>query len=81
MNDKLDNKPLTIEELREMGGQPVYIADSGDWAIVAIEQKSRNTPPVPYLCGAHYDKLYNVSVNFYYKVGSKTIYRYPPADN
>ena len=28
------NEPLTIEELREMGGQPVYMPDTNCWALV-----------------------------------------------
>ena len=28
------NEPLTIEQLREMGGQPVYMPDTNCWALV-----------------------------------------------
>ena len=28
------NEPLTLEQLREMGGQPVYMPDTNCWALV-----------------------------------------------
>lgn len=33
------NDPLTLEELREMDGEPVYIGfgDCGEWAIIRLE--------------------------------------------
>lgn len=79
MRKDLYSTPLTLDELRKMGGQPVYIADYGDWAIVAIEQESRNSLPKPYLCGAHYDENHNLSVNFYYDFETRglTVYRCP----
>lgn len=33
---QLDDKPLTIEELREMDGQPVYLAVDHKWYIVSL---------------------------------------------
>ena len=32
--DMSDNKALTLEQLREMGGQPVYMPDTNCWALV-----------------------------------------------
>lgn len=55
MDKNLNLKPLTIEELCKMGGQPVYIADFNEWAIVSVEphrpNRIRQLPPDIYLKG------------------------------
>ena len=32
--ERTENKPLTIEQLKEMVGEPVYIHERGEWIIV-----------------------------------------------
>lgn len=32
------NEPLTIKELRQMHGEPVWIKEMGKWGIVAVDQ-------------------------------------------
>ncbi|MDR1631217.1 MAG: Lar family restriction alleviation protein [Oscillospiraceae bacterium] len=35
------NEPLTLDEIRGMDGEPVWIAEANIWAIVKCEQKGR----------------------------------------
>jgi len=34
------NEPLTLDELRQMDGEPVYVLDNRRWAIVRVEPGS-----------------------------------------
>lgn len=42
------NEPLTLEELREMNGEPVYVIwgneDKGEWYIVLLEEERLDNP-------------------------------------
>lgn len=64
------NDPLTLDQLREMNGEPVFLnfGDGGEWAIVRIRQGT------PYL--THKDAICN-HVSFALECGAK-IYRRKP---
>ena len=36
-----DNKALTLEQLREMNGQPVWVEEINHWALIDIETGGR----------------------------------------
>lgn len=69
------NEPLTIEELRNMGGEPVYCADYDLWGIVNIG-----------ICGQWKDKPFlggysrNVSFNYDIEMRGLTLYRQKPKE-
>ncbi len=44
------NEPLTLEQLREMDGNPVWIYDVNCWAIVAVEKYGRYAN-IPFAVG------------------------------
>ena len=64
------NDPLTLAELREMDGEPVFLdfGDGGEWVIVRIRQGT------PYL--THKDAICN-HVSFALECGGK-VYRRKP---
>ena len=64
------NEPLTLEQLREMDGEPVFLdfGDRGEWVIVRIRQGT------PYL--THKDAICN-HVSFALECGGK-VYRRKP---
>lgn len=66
----LPNAPLTLEELREMDGEPVFLdfGDGGEWVIVRIRQGT------PYL--THKDAICN-HVSFALECGAKIYHRKP----
>lgn len=35
------NEPLTLDDLREMDGRPVWVEDVNHWALVEVEKDSR----------------------------------------
>ena len=64
------NDPLTLEQLREMDGEPVFLdfGDGGEWVIVRIRQGT------PYL--THKDAICN-HVSFALECGAKIYHRKP----
>ena len=67
------NEPLTLEELREMDGQPVWVEDVKHWALIDIE-KGGQWDGVPFAVWAEN------GVKFTYNVESRDLhcYRRPP---
>lgn len=47
--EREDPKPLTIEELRQMHGQPVWLVDAKRWGIIDIEEHGQ-WEGVPFVC-------------------------------
>ena len=65
-----DNKALTLEQLREMDGQPVYCGDRKEWGIIHIDNDGA-WANVPFFRGVYCDL--DVQHN------GLTLYAYPPA--
>lgn len=67
------NDPLTIEQLREMDGEPVWVEDVKHWALIDIE-KGGQWDGVPFAIWAEN------GVKFTYNVESRNLhcYRRPP---
>lgn len=67
------NEPLTLERLREMDGEPVWVEDVKHWALIDIE-KGGQWDGVPFAVWAEN------GVNFTYNVESRDLhcYRRPP---
>lgn len=68
-----DNKALTVEELREMNGQPVWCSELECHGIIAVDSSGR-WKDMPFLCGRW------EQADFKYDIDSRglTIYRRPP---
>lgn len=73
------NKPLTIEELRQMNGQPVWCEEINEWGIVKIETIGRWANKI-FLIG-HYGNE-QVRTNFEYDVEMRglELYRHKPTE-
>lgn len=41
LEESMPNEPLTIEELREMNGEPVWVTPLGFWALVIAKRDER----------------------------------------
>ena len=67
------NEPLTLDELREMDGEPVWVEEVEHWALIDIE-KSGQWDGVPFAVWAEN------GVKFTYNVESRDLhcYRRPP---
>ena len=67
------NEPLTIEQLRQMDGEPVWVEDVKHWALIDIE-KGGQWDGVPFAVWAEN------GVKFTYNVESRDLhcYRRPP---
>ena len=67
------NEPLTIEQLREMDGEPVWVEDVKHWALIDIE-KGGQWDGVPFAIWAEN------GTKFTYNVESRGLhcYRRPP---
>lgn len=68
------NPPLTLEELRELEGEPVWCEDYKLWGIVKVESKGP-WANMPFLCGVYHS--YGVATNFEYDIEKRglTLYR------
>lgn len=68
-----DNKALTLDELREMDGEPVWVEEVEHWALIDIE-KSGQWDGVPFAIWAEN------GTKFTYNVESRGLhcYRRPP---
>lgn len=73
------NDPLTLEELREMDGEPVWCEDYQLLGIVEIESKGQWANH-PFLCGAYH--IDGIAVNFEYDIEKRglTLYRRKPEE-
>ena len=71
--DMSDNKALTLERLREMDGEPVWVEDVKHWALIDIE-KGGQWDGVPFAIWAEN------GVKFTYNVEIRNLhcYRSPP---
>ena len=69
----LPNEPLTLEQLREMDGEPVWVEDVKHWALIDIE-KGGQWDGVPFAIWAEN------GTKFTYNVESRGLhcYRRPP---
>lgn len=71
-----ENEPLTLEEILQMDGQPVYVAWDGrrkDWALVHGFWKAKGAAYLTYSNGD------SDLIEFLLKDGAK-IYRHPPKE-
>ena len=67
-------KPLTLEQLREMDGQPAWCEDVGRWAIVSVDNVGE-WKGVPFALFMENGAKFNWNV----EVRKLTLYSYPPA--
>lgn len=58
-----DPQPLTIEELRQMDGEPVWVVEWNHWALVSVEE-IRKLGEIPFLRCVMYgvEHCYNADV-------------------
>lgn len=61
--EREDPKPLTIEELRQMDGEPVWVVEWNHWALVSVEE-IRKLGEIPFLRCVMYgvEHCYNADV-------------------
>lgn len=73
------NLPLTLYQLREMSGEPVWCEDYQCWGIVKCEFVG-HWAEKPFLVGVWHDPNYKTAVNFEYDIKERglTLYRYKP---
>ena len=67
-------KPLTLDQLREMDGQPVWCEDVGRWALVSVDNVGE-WKGVPFALFMENGAKFNWNV----EVRKLTLYSYPPA--
>lgn len=76
------NEPLTLEELRRMGGKPVWCEELQCWGIVKYETVGawKNKP---FLAGVWQNPDFETAVSFEYDIKSRglTLYRRPPKED
>lgn len=65
-------KPLTIEELKEMAGKPVYCPSEDLYGIVKYETLGQ-WADIPFLVGAWHDKERGVAVNFEWNIQERNL--------
>ena len=67
-------KPLTLDQLREMDGQPAYWPEDESWGIVSVDSAGK-------WAGKPFFKGRKQEVNFEYDIESRgmEVYAYPPA--
>lgn len=66
----MEAKPLTLRELKEMAGKPVYCPDVEGYGIVKCETKGQ-WAGIPFLVGAWHDD--GVAVNFEYNIKKRKL--------
>lgn len=59
-------KQLTLEELKQMSGQPVWCPELKTYGIIKCEGVIWKDNP--FLCGVQYDSDYGTAVNFEYDI-------------
>ncbi len=74
------NDPLTLDELREMGGEPVWCLEMRCWGIIKLETIGK-WAGMPFLIGTLHDR--GVAVDFEYDVVKRelTLYRRKPEED
>lgn len=65
-----ERKPLTLQELKEMAGKPVYCPDADGYGIVKCETKG-HWAGIPFLIGAWHEG--GVAVNFEYNIKKRKL--------
>lgn len=77
-----ENMPLTLDELRKMGGEPVWCSNYQCYGIVKVETCG-SWANKPYLVGSRHGDFYGTAVNFEYDIESRglTLYRSKPKEN
>lgn len=72
-------KPLTLDELREMKGEPVWCEDYKLWGIVKVESKGPWANR-PFLCGVYHSD--GVATSFEHDIRKRglTLYRRRPEE-
>lgn len=66
----MNNTPLTLQELREMAGKPVYCPEMESYGIVKCETKGM-WEGVPFLVGTWHSE--GVAVNFEYNISERKL--------
>ena len=64
-----DNKALTLEQLREMNGQPVWVEEINHWALIDIETGGRWSG-IPFVVWAEN------GANFCYNIKARNLHCY-----
>ena len=65
----LPNEPLTLEQLREMNGQPVWVEEINHWALIDIETGGRWSG-IPFVVWAEN------GANFCYNIKARNLHCY-----
>lgn len=73
------NPPLTLEELREMEGEPVWCEDYQCWGIVKFESKG-HWANQPFLCGVYHSDGLATSFEHDIEKRELTLYRRRPEE-
>lgn len=73
------NPPLTLEEMREMEGEPVWCEDYQCWGIVKVESKGPWANQ-PFLCGVYHNDGLATSFEHDIEKRKLTLYRRRPED-
>lgn len=75
------NDPLTLDELREMNGEPVYCAELQCYGIIKVETIGI-WANIPFLIGTWCVPNCGSAVNFEYDIESRglTLYRHKPEE-
>lgn len=68
----MNPKPLTIQELREMGGKPVWCPELEAYGIVKCDKHGR-WADIPFLRGLWYNTEYGNSVDFEYNIQKRKL--------
>ena len=66
----LPNEPLTMEQLREMNGQPVWVEEINHWALIDIETGGRWSG-IPFVVWAEN------GAKFCYNIKARNLHCYP----
>ena len=74
MDMKNIGNPLTIEQLREMDGKPVYCPDDGIWGIISVDSTGR-WAGIPFFRG----RTNVVNVEYDIEARGMSVYAYPSA--
>lgn len=59
LEESMSNEPLTIEQLREMDGEPVWVERENAWGIVEIQEGK------PFIFGTNFECGYSPYWNIY----------------
>lgn len=73
LEESMENEPLTLEQLREMDGEPVWVEEVEHWALIDIE-KSGQWAGIPFAVWAEN------GANFTYNIEGRELhcFRRPP---